>query len=79
MSYVITLLDRLPMFGWYMTKVADSNRHSENMCYNEFGLCAQKIANHFRFNIAHNWERFHSKRTRIFTPTSYNFCIATLT
>ena len=58
MSYVITLLDRLPMFGWYMTKVADSNRHSEDMCYNEFGLCAQKIANHFRFNIAHNWSVF---------------------
>jgi hypothetical protein len=39
----VTLLDHTPIFEWFTTRFVVKNDTDKNLCYNEIGLCAQKI------------------------------------
>ena len=39
--YVITLLNRTPTIDWYKSRLVSKNKHQEDMCHIEIGLCAQ--------------------------------------
>ena len=41
--YVVTLLNGIPMFEWYVARLANENGHPIKMCHNDIGLCAQNF------------------------------------
>ena len=59
-----------------MARLVVMNGHQKDTCYDEIGLCAQKVDN---IKIEHNWEGIcdQVKRKRIFTLTSCDFCTST--
>lgn len=45
--YVVTLLDRTPIFGWCVAGLIVKNNHRKGLWYNEIGRCAIKIETPF--------------------------------
>lgn len=39
-AYVVTLLIWTPTFYCYMASLGVTNKHQNDMCYNEIGICA---------------------------------------
>ena len=41
--YMVTLFHQTPIFEWYGTWLVVKNRHQNDTCYNEIGLCVQNV------------------------------------
>ena len=39
--FVVTLLNWTLVFEWCMTRLVVNNKHQQDFCYNEIGMCAQ--------------------------------------
>jgi hypothetical protein len=75
--HVVTFLHRMPIFEWYVARILVKNKHRKKTLCDEIGLCGSES---YMVESEHIWKGLcdHLKRTRIFTFTSYNFCISTL-
>ena len=75
--YVVIHLDRTPIFKWYMARLVVKNGHQNDTCYYEIGLHSQNIDTILGQHLTHLGGVYVIiKGDKIFTLTSYNFCIS---
>lgn len=77
-SYVVTLCNWACIFECYMARRVVKNKHQNNMWCNAIGLCARNTDTILGSVVKHSWKGLyeHFKRKRIYTLTSYKFCIS---